>query len=97
MAWVEIFGQVGLHGAEQFTIGIPQNFRSFVDGALIRVQAQYPSLRFVVSADGIDVACISLSDLDDVRKSVLHAVYREKIYVETLPLRQALIEAVTAK
>jgi hypothetical protein len=97
MAEVEIFDQVGLHGSEQITIEIPQNFRSFVDGALVRVRAQYPSLRFVVSAAGVEVACISSDDLDDVRKSVLHAVYREKIYVETLPLRQALIEAVTAK
>lgn len=52
---------------------------------------------FALSYRLIDVACISSNDLDDVRKSVLHAVYREKIYVETLPLRQALIEAVTAK
>ncbi|GLR45687.1 hypothetical protein GCM10007880_62050 [Mesorhizobium amorphae] len=88
---------MGLHGAEQITIEIPQNFRSFVDGALVRVRAQYPSLRFVASAAGIEVSCTSSGDLDDVRKSVLHAVYREKIYVETLPLRQALIEAVTAK
>lgn len=97
MASVEISDQVMLRGAEQVTIEIPQSFRSFVDGALVRVQAQFPSLRFVASTAGIEVACISPGDLDDVRKSVLHAVYREKIYIGTLPLRQALIEAVTAK
>ena len=97
MARVEIFDQVGPHSAEQITIEISQDFRSFVDGALVRVRAQYPSLRFVASAAGVEVACISSGDLDEVRKSVLHAVYREKIYVETLPLRQALIVGVTAK
>lgn len=97
MAGVEIFDQMGPHSADQITIEIPPNFRSFLDGALVRVQAQYPSLRFVASAAGVEVACISPGDMADVRKSVLHAVYREKIYVETLPLRQALIEAVTAK
>ncbi|MBZ9775977.1 hypothetical protein [Mesorhizobium sp. CO1-1-8] len=88
---------MGERNQERVTIEIPQNFRSFVNGALLRVQAQYPSLRFSVSPEGIEVASLPLDHLEDVRKSILHTVYREKIYVETLPLRQALITAVTAK
>lgn len=82
---------------ERITIEIPQSFRSFVEGALLRVQAQYPSLGFSVSSEGIEIASLPPDHLDKVRKSILHTVYREKIYVETLPLRQALINAVTAK
>ncbi|TIS99175.1 hypothetical protein [Mesorhizobium sp.] len=88
---------MGARDLEQVEIEIPQNFLGFVEGALLRVQIQYPSLRFSVSASGVEVARLPDLDLDDVRKSVLHAVYREKIYVETLPLRQALITAVTTK
>ncbi|RUW77267.1 MULTISPECIES: hypothetical protein [unclassified Mesorhizobium] len=82
---------------EQATIDIPQSFRSFVEGALLRVQTQYPALRFRATAAGIEIASVTLDDLDDLRKNVLHTVYREKIYAETLPLRRALIDAVTAK
>jgi hypothetical protein len=82
---------------EHATIDIPQSFRSFVEGALLRVQTQYPSLRFTATSAGIEIVSVPAGDLDDLRKNVIHAVYREKIYVETLPLRQALIEAVTAK
>ncbi|MER9559267.1 hypothetical protein [Mesorhizobium sp. M0323] len=64
---------------------------------MLRVQMQYPSLRFSASAEGAEIASLPSENLDDVRKSILHAVYREKVYVETLPLRQALISAVTAK
>lgn len=82
---------------EKATIDIPQSFRRFVEGALLRVQIQYPALRFQVAPNGIEVAALPADHLDDLRKNVLHAVYREKIYAETLPLRQALIDAVTAK
>jgi len=80
----------------QATIEIPQNFQCFVEGALIRLQVQYPSLRFSASSHGVAVEEIPPERLDDLRKNVLHAIYREKIYSETLPLRQALIGAVTA-
>jgi hypothetical protein len=92
-----IFVGVGASDLERVTVEIPQNFRSFVDGALLRLQAQYPSLRFLATATGIEVASFPAGEFDDLRKNILHAVYRERIYVETLPLRKALIGAVTAK
>jgi hypothetical protein len=82
---------------EQATIEIPQDFQRFVEGALFRLQAQYPSLRFSASGQGVEVEELPPDRLDDLRKNVLHAVYREKIYSETLPLRHALIRAVTAR
>lgn len=88
---------MGARFLEQSIIPVPQDFLRFVEGALLRLQAQYPSLRFSASGAGVEVAELPLDRLDDVRKSVLHAIYREKIYVETLPLRHALIRAVTAK
>jgi hypothetical protein len=32
-----------------------------------------------------------------VRKAILHTIYREKIYAETLSMRRALVETVTAR
>lgn len=79
------------------TIEIPQGFQRFVEGALMRLQVQYPSLRFSASSQGVAVEEIPPDRLDDLRKNVLHAIYREKIYLETLPLRHAMIGAVTAR
>ncbi|WP_112098756.1 hypothetical protein [Mesorhizobium hawassense] len=81
----------------QAAIEIPQDFQCFVEGALIRLQVQYPSLRFSASSHGVEVEELPPDRLDDLRKNVLHAIYREKIYSETLPLRHALIGAVTAR
>lgn len=81
----------------QETIEVPQNFQCFVESALIRLQVQYPSLRFSASGQGVAVEELPPDMLDDLRKNVLHAIYREKIYSETLPLRHALIGAVTAR
>lgn len=81
---------------DQVTIEIPQCFSGFVEGALVRVQAQYPALRFRAIGAGIEVSDVPETDVNQLRKQ-FHAVYREKIYAETLPLRQKLIEAVTTR
>lgn len=79
------------------TIDIPRTFHGFVDGALLRLQSQYPSLDFRASSTGIQVASAIALDLDDLKRQISYAVYREKIYVETLPLRRSLIAAVTTR
>jgi hypothetical protein len=81
----------------QVTIDIPYTLHRFVDGALLRLQSQYPNLDFRASSTGIEVASTAALDLSDLRKQISYAVYREKIYVETLPLRRSLIEAVTTR
>jgi hypothetical protein len=78
-------------------VEIPPQFRTYVPAALLKTQIQYPSYRFVGDGDAVTVRAAADRNDDELRKSVLHAVYREKIYAETLPMRQALVAAVTAR
>jgi hypothetical protein len=91
------FGRVGAKTESVFLIAVPQSFSAFVDGALLRIQSKYPSLRFCALGSDIGVSNLPKNEKDRVRKDVLYALYREKIYVETLPLRKALIYAVTSQ
>ncbi|MDX8456021.1 hypothetical protein RFM98_25135 [Mesorhizobium sp. VK9D] len=81
----------------QLAVEIPQTFQQFVDGALLRLQAQHPHLRFTATESGVEVQGVAAAAADEIRRQVSYAVYREKVYAETLPLRQNLINAVTAR
>jgi hypothetical protein len=39
----------------------------------------------------------ALPEATQLRREVFYALYREKIYMETLPMREALVQAVTAE
>ncbi|TPI11148.1 hypothetical protein FJW06_20705 [Mesorhizobium sp. B4-1-3] len=75
-------------------VEIPPQFEKYADAAMLRLQVLYPACR-IARQDG-ETAVRSSGCLaeDQFRKDVLHFVYREKIYSETLTLRQALVAAV---
>lgn len=55
----------------------------------------YGSYRFDRTVEGIRV-CSSSGSIDPtVERAVLHAVYREKIYADTLEMRRALVATLT--
>jgi hypothetical protein len=78
-------------------VEVPPQFGTYVAAALLRVQAQYPSCRFAEDGEVVTIRSPVGTTEDELRKSILHAVYREKVYAETLSMRQALIAAVTAR
>jgi hypothetical protein len=65
------------------------------EAAVTRLGYLHPSLRFLISADGIAIDGTSEEGPEHLRQEVLYAVYREKIFAEALPLRRALLAAVT--
>jgi hypothetical protein len=69
----------------------------YVEPALARVRYLYPSFEFVFEAGAIEINGGLGAATAPVIREVQYALYREKIYAETLPLRRALIEAVTGK
>jgi hypothetical protein len=73
---------------------IPQTLLPYAEPALARLRYLYPRLTFALCESGIkvngDTSVVSIA-----AREVLYAVYREKIYAETLPLRRSLIDAVT--
>ena len=74
-----------------FHISIDPKFHSFIPAALLRLGYIYPQLDFVAWEKGVKVrGDFSGLDLAQVKREVLYQVYREKIFQQTLPLRQNL-------
>ncbi len=80
-----------------FVVDIPPRFQEYLDAVLLRVQAIHSGCQFSRSGCAISVRARDGHSEAQIRKTVLHAVYREKIYAETLGMRQALVAAVTAR
>jgi len=81
----------------ELVVDIPPGFQDYLDGTLVRLQTLFPSFRFSKTEGAIMVIGPDSVTEDQLRRSILHTIYREKIYVETLGMRQALVEAVTAR
>ncbi|MEO9340437.1 hypothetical protein ABFT80_23790 [Mesorhizobium sp. SB112] len=77
-------------------VEIPPQFETYTAAALLRVQCLFPALRFAQNQNGVKVYGSTIADEESFRRTLLHAVYREKIYAETLSMRRDLISAVTA-
>ncbi|CDX52137.1 putative Rhodospirillum photometricum DSM 122 draft genome sequence [Mesorhizobium plurifarium] len=80
-----------------FVVEIPPHFEEYADAAMLRLRALYPACRIARQDGEISVRSSGCFAEDQFRKDVLHFVYREKIYSETLTLRQALVAAVTTR
>lgn len=74
-------------------IKVPPDFRPHAAAAALRLGYLRPELTCVV-ADGGDLEVSAPSDLDEagIKRDLLHLLYREKVYAETLDLRRALYE-----
>ena len=72
-------------------VEVPQAFHGFMDSAVVRLGYLYPDRIF--EATGFGIAISNGSEIsDELRRDVLHCVYREKVFAETLPLRRRLID-----
>ena len=71
-------------------ISIDPEFHPFIPAALLRLGYLYPELDFAVSKQGIAVRGESDYDLVWLEREVTYQVYREKIFQQTLPMRQSL-------
>lgn len=81
----------------EFVVDIPPRLRGYLDITLVRLQIIFPECRFSEADCAILVRGPKGPSEDLLRKAVLHTIYREKIYAETRGMRQALVEAVTAR
>ncbi|AMY01611.1 hypothetical protein AB0V79_03955 [Mesorhizobium ciceri] len=77
-------------------VKIPPQFEKYADAAMLRLQALYPNCRLEWKGGTISIGS-SAGIEDQLRKDILYAVYREKIYAETLSTREALVAAVTRR
>ena len=79
---------------EDLLVQVPVELISAIMGAVLRLGYLYPHLRFEMDPDGIRARGEFPADVDMLRRDIFHTVYREKIYIETLPLRSAFYDAV---
>jgi hypothetical protein len=80
-----------------FVVEIPPQFEKYADAAMLRLQALYPNCRLSGKGGTISIGSSGGIAEEQLRKDILYAVYREKIYAETLVTRQALVAAVTGR
>lgn len=93
-------GEPNLHNCSangQLTVEVDACFHPFADAALLRLRSQHPELQFHLDHSSIVVVPADADSENRLRKAVFDAVYREKIWAETLTMRQALILGVMAR
>ena len=81
----------------ELTVEIPPCFDSFVEPALLRIRTLYGGYRFDRTVGGIQVRGAAVNIDPAIEQAVLHAVYREKIYADTLGMRRALVATLTLR
>lgn len=72
-------------------IAIPELCWPYMAQALVRLSYLHPQAVFALSEDGIVVEGEDLSGI--VARDVTYQVYREKIYQESLPMRELMYKA----
>ena len=78
-------------------VDIPSGFQEIAETALLRLGYLYPAAIFTI-VDGVIAASVDTgADFKVLEREIRYALYRERIYTQTLDLRQALIDAVTRR
>lgn len=73
----------------QYRIQVPPGYLQYVEAAIIRLCYLRPQWSFCYRNCAVEVeADVPLAD---VTRELMHAIYREKVYTETLPLRRELL------
>lgn len=80
--------------ARSLSVEIPQIFRPYTNSTIVKLIALYPSLDFFFDDEILNVRKVDVTSISDIRTAIAHQLYREKILVETLSMRKALLSAV---
>ena len=74
-------------------VDVPEKFSELKEQVVVRLSYLEPELTFLPVGGGIEIEgsqAFSADQLTELRKTIFHQLYREKIYQETLPMRQWL-------
>lgn len=81
----------------RYRMTVGPEFRAYVDDAMSRFSYLHPSVEIEVGAEAVTLVVDANADLADLARDFQFALYRQKIYAETLPLRKTLIEGVMGR
>ncbi len=76
-------------------IKIPSKFESFLETAILRFQYLYPELEVTLSGLQVNIKNTKTHSLHSLKKELLHLIYKEKIYSETLDIRTAIYRGIS--
>ena len=71
-------------------IDIPEGFCKYLDAAVVRLTYLFPDFDFSATNGVIVVKASSDEQLREVKREIMHQLYRERIYSETLSVRRWL-------
>ncbi len=78
---------------EDLSVAVPESFREYVEPVQVRMGYLYPDIELTYDVDeGTIHARWNGADVtpSEFKKELMHQLYREKVYQETLPIRQRL-------
>lgn len=78
-------------------VSVEDTFKPYADAALTRLRYLYPGVTFTLARSGIEAEGDPAALTEALCRDIHYALYREKIYAQTLPMRRALIETVTRR
>lgn len=77
--------------SSEFQYKVENSLVAHVQGAIGRLAYSHSQATFEYDAISQLLICNNLDFSENLGKSISHALYREKIYSETLPLRMKLL------
>lgn len=80
----------------KFDVALPPSLTVFGPAAVARLGYLFPAAIFRLEGDRIFVEANETCDVAQLRSEILHTVYREKIFENTLEIRRRLLVAVTS-
>ncbi|MEY9162662.1 hypothetical protein ABIE78_000781 [Sinorhizobium fredii] len=83
-------------GKHRCDVAVGPAFRAHISDAIHRFSYLHPSVEIEVGPEVISLFADS-RHVGDLVRDLHFALYRQKIYAETLPLRKALIEGVMGR
>jgi len=78
-------------------ISVEGVLKSYADIAIGRLKYLYPTVHFSLIPDGIEATGDPGVSSEKLSREIHYALYREKIYAETLSMRCSLIEELTRR
>ncbi|MGX0878996.1 hypothetical protein ACSSV4_003703 [Roseovarius sp. MBR-154] len=73
-------------------ISIPLELQEFVPAAILRLKYMFPEMRIERAPNGVTLHRVKEVDAHKVEREVAYQIYREKIFQETLTMRQNLYQ-----
>ncbi len=95
MSWIAAtIRGVGDDLTASIEVNVPAGLLDYVDQVLVRLGYLYPDVEFTEAGGRLSAALPAGGTL--TAREILHQLYREKIYQESLPMRQLMYRTLLA-